>query len=189
MKDKKAETTLVHEFWCCKKELNSFLYSESLLLSGMGKDEIRIACFTSYGNYLRHLYSFFEGIIEQRNSELLIDIPRKKHGEAISKLLTAEVKKLIRNKLVVLSRNSNTAAPAIDEKFGSYMRHFRNWFSHTDCRRTGDGHISLFEFYQKFHYFTLVLFESADFTWSVKSNYDWEMVRDFSEGLINRDRQ
>ncbi len=56
-KSRDMEVTLLHEFWCCKREFDAFGYYGSLLLSTECKKEIRLAAFTAYGNFIRHLYT------------------------------------------------------------------------------------------------------------------------------------
>lgn len=183
IKAKNIELTLVHEFWCCKKELSNFLFYKNLLSTGDENNETKISCFTSYGNYLRHLYCFCEGIIKEKNKSLIKGLDKYQIGIRISELLTNEVKKLISNKLIVLTNGKYCDEPNVSEEFGSHLRLFRNWFSHVDNRRIEEPQIDLFQFYKKFHCFTLILFESADFSWSTKSNYDWYKIKDFSENI------
>ena len=191
MKNNKIiETTLIHEFWCCKREYLIFISSVKLLNSTNSKKEFKIIAFTSYGNFLRHLYVFYEGIIQIHNKNL-IKPANEKQGEQISLLLTEEVRKLIRNKKYALQEYSQLNIEEIifpqesevSQEFGTYLRQIRNRFSHINTKRIHDKEISLADFYKLYHKYVLLLFESAAFTWEIEAidKYDWLEIENFME--------
>lgn len=150
--------------------------------------QINILAFTSYGNFLRHLYSFYEGIIKEKNENLLRGLKKDKIGIEISELLTKEVKKLIRNKRFVYENNplfnireiASLNEDDVPENFGTHFRYIRNRFSHIDGKRVKDNEISMSEFYKLYHKYVLLLFDSASSTWSIKEEeYDFLEVEHF----------
>ncbi len=194
-KDKTIETTLAHEFWCCRRELNTFLYYSEIQKRPTKENELIV--FTSYGNFLRHLYSFYEGIIIEKNSNLVEGLSTKSKNEKISKLLTQEVKKLARNKKNRINAgyelDSNeinfTNQDSVDLDFGNQFRFIRNRFSHVNAKRINKEEITLSEFYKKYNLYIMLLFESSNFTWSIKNleNYNWLEIETFTKEITAHD--
>ena len=190
-KEKIVEITLAHEFWCCRRELNTFIYYSEIEKHKSKENELVI--FTSYGNFLRHLYSFYEGVIVKRNSVLLQGIKPKDINEKISELLTQEVRKLARNKKARITSgyelDSNeidfTDQDSVDLDFGNQFRFLRNRFSHVNTKRISAEEITLSEFYKKYHLYVMSLFESSNFTWSIKNleNYNWLEIENFTKEI------
>lgn len=186
--EKQVATTLSHEFWCCRKELDSFRMYFNLLMIKNSDKNVRFLAFTSYGNFLRHLYTFYEGIIENGYPEKL-KARKHKIGELISDILVNEVKKVIGNKILVLSQDPNTDQRLIKQyetldvnsSFGNDFRQIRNRFSHIKPERLSDSGLSLNEFYKKYHRFVLLLLEAPSFSWHIDDleNYDWLEINDF----------
>lgn len=188
--NKEIETVLAHEFWCCKRELITFNFN--FLTSNINTSkEDKLISFTSYGNFLKHLYCFFEGIIEQRNSHLIADCKNNtEKAIRISSLLNEEVKKHIRNNRIRLEKTEIKADIQdidflmnvnFDENFGTHFRHIRNRFSHIKNQRVSTTEITLSEFFKRYHNYVLLLFKSSNFSWSIRSmeNYNWLEIEKF----------
>ncbi|NVM64167.1 hypothetical protein FHW88_002495 [Mucilaginibacter sp. SG538B] len=184
--DRSIPVTLSHEFWCCKQQLHQFGSSASLLLMANNNKEMRLAAFTAYGNFIRHLYAFYEGVIKYRNADQLEGAKGAAIGPKISNLLFKEVKKLIRNKRMVYN-----ARPELDKReiqhliesevpadFGKDFRQMRNRFSHPAISRVNKSQITLQEFYVRYHKYMLLLYYTCAFSWDIKNPdvYDWQEI-------------
>lgn len=191
-KDKIIETTLAHEFWCCKRELQTFIYYTKI--EKKDSKENQLIAFTAYGSFLRHLYSFYEGIITERNSNLLEGAKNKKEiNERISELITQEVRKLARNKKARINAGYElykheinfTNQDFVDLNFGNQFRFLRNRFSHINVKRITADEISLSEFYHNYHVYVMLLFEASNFTWNIKNleNYNWLEIENFTKEI------
>jgi hypothetical protein len=194
--NKDIEITLVHEFWSSRKEFFAFIYFSSIYISTQSDKEIQLLAFSSYGNFLRHLYSFYEGIIINRNKNLLKG-NEESEGERISKILNEEVEKLIRNKILVLEQEqkenlielTNLKNTIVPLEFGKHFRQIRNRFSHINSKRVSKCEITLDDFYNLYHKFVLLLYESPLFSWNIKSieNYNWAEIEKFmKKTLVSR---
>ena len=187
-KNKGVETAFVHEFWRCKREYKNFINYALLANSFPSDKEIRIIAFTSYGNFLGCLYSFYEEQIKGERNEYLLAGFKNKEAERISTLLKLEVKKLIKNKRVVYENNLKLDVreftlneDEIPTGFGTHLRNIRNGFAHAKPERVNNEDISLAGFYKLYHRYVLLLYESIAFTWDVKlvENYDWLEIENF----------
>lgn len=191
MKNNEIETTLVHEFLLCKQEFHAFYYYAAILKIKPDEKKYRIEAFTRYGNFLRHLYSFYEGQIKHKNKELIKGIPDNKLGEKISEIISNEVIKIIKRNQLIYSNNLalnkreiecfNDSEISID--FGNNLRYIRNRFSHISAKRVNKEDMTLSEFYNKYHKYVMLLFETAAFTWDMNENsieeYDWLEIDNF----------
>ncbi len=186
--DKDIEVTLSHEFWCCKREFDAFTYYGTFLLVSDSKKEIRLAAFTAYGNFIRHLYSFYEGIIKHRNTDLL-EGKSNVIANKISELMSDEVRKLIRNKALVYQSRQELDSremkylveSEVPDQFGVDFRQMRNRFSHSIPSRVNMSQITLDEFYNRYHRYMLLLLEACSFSWTVKdtNSFDWQEIDRF----------
>lgn len=182
-KNRDIEVALSHEFWCCKREFEAFSNYSILLMSMNCKKDIRLAAFSAYGNFIRHLYSFYEGVIKYRNAEWLEGAKGHAAGKKISELMSAEVRKLIRNKALVYrsrpeldSREMKYLVESeVPDQFGVDFRQMRNRFSHTATSRVNKSQITLDEFFNKYHRYMLLLLETCSFSWTITDTdkYDW----------------
>ena len=187
-KNKSLEAVLVHELWCCKREFLCFINYASLLLTQGSSKEIKIIAFTSYGNYLRHLFSFYEGIIINRN-KVLLKGSKGKENIRINELVTEEVRKTIRNKRLVYENDSNLdireiatlIESEVPDDFGFHFRQVRNRFSHVNPNRADTEDISLADFFVRYHKYVLLLYSNALFSWDIKAieTYDWLEIENF----------
>lgn len=194
--DRSIPVTLSHEFWCCKQQLHQFGESVSLLLTDNDNKEMRLAAFTAYGNFIRHLYAFYEGVIKYRNADQLEGAKGAAIGLKISHLLFEETKKLIRNQRMV-----HDAKPELDKMgiqhllesevpadFGKDFRQMRNRFSHPSISRVNKTQITLQEFYVRYHKYMLLLYYTCTFSWDIKKPdlYDWQEIDGFFNYVNNQ---
>jgi hypothetical protein len=175
---KDIETILVHEFWCCKRELENF---NNALSSINNSKETKLIAFTFYGNFIRNLYSFYEGIIESKNKKLLSKCKNKfEIGQRISELLTMEIAKFM--------KNNPSYSFEINKDFGLHFRQIRNRFSHAKPERVREDEIDLSKFYNLYHQYVLMLFDRASLSWNIEKieSYDWLEIENFmNETLTN----
>ena len=168
------DATLIHELWCCRREFDSFInYSALLIFNKSINKEDRVLAFTSYGNFIRHLYSFYEGVILHKNADLLKKYSGNKESEKKDEILNDEVKKLIRNKVMRYKAKPELNIREIEHltktdvplDFGKHFRLMRNRFSHVDEKRVNKEEISLTEFFDLYHKYLILLLESSSFSW------------------------
>jgi len=195
--EKEILTTLAHEFWCCKREFENFISSSSLAITQANcPKEIKLTAFTSYGNFIRHLFCFYEGIITERHSNLLVGCKNQKEiGEKISNVINDEVRKLIRNKINLVQSTPNYQSRDLLEfkinefplEFGTHFRQFRNRFSHPNPKRVIATDLSLMDFFIRYHKYILLLFETANFSWGTEKyieSYDWLEIENFMSHVV-----
>lgn len=184
------EVTLSHEFWCCKKAFESFAHHATILLITENKKEVRLEAFTSYGNFIRHLYVFYEGVIKYRNADMLDGAKTPAAiGKKMSELMSDEVRKLIRNKALVYksrpeldSREMQYLVESeVPDAFGVDFRRMRNRFSHSATSRINQKEITLDEFFKRYHRYMLLLYQTCAFSWTIKNveRYDWLEIDSF----------
>jgi hypothetical protein len=189
------DLTLIHERWCCKREFDSFLDYSAKIIVGVDKTKkAKIAVFTAYGNFLRHLFSFYEGILIYKNPKLFKDYKTvKSRNERVNQLLGWEVDKLIRNKEAYYKRaglNMRELAHLKKDKdlslFGVHLRQMRNRFSHINEKRVGKqkDDITLSDFFFKYHHYILLL-NATSATWDIKSEeeFNWAEIESFIQNI------
>jgi len=186
---KDIEVALSHEFWCCQREFESFVHHAVLLFSMDNEKNVRIQAFTAYGNFIRHLYTFYEGMIKYRNANLLDGAKGQAIGKKISKLMNEEVKKLIRNKALVYNSSPeldsremmNLVESEVPEQFGTDFRQMRNRFSHAATSRINRKEVTLSDFYNRYHRYMMLLYQTCSFTWNIEKvdQYDWLEIDNF----------
>ncbi|MDF2431536.1 MAG: hypothetical protein JWP44_1167 [Mucilaginibacter sp.] len=157
--------------------------------------EMRLAAFTAYGNFIRHLYTFYEGVIKYRNTDQLEGAKGAAIGPKISNILYEEVKKLIRNKKLVYDSRPDLDNRAIQHlvesevpaDFGKDFRQMRNRFSHPAISRVNKSQITLQEFYVRYHKYMLLLYHTCAFSWDIKKpdTYDWQEIDNFFNYIKN----
>ncbi|RYZ55989.1 MAG: hypothetical protein EOP49_01685 [Sphingobacteriales bacterium] len=145
--------------------------------------------FTAYGNFIRHLYTFYEGVIKLRNAELIAGVKKHEVGEKISELMYQEARKLVRNKIAVYNSRPDLDNREIDHliavevplEFGTDFRKMRNRFSHAAISRVNKDALTLNDFFKKYHKYILLMYQSCAFTWNIKDveQYDWQEIDDF----------
>jgi hypothetical protein len=200
VKNRDIEVALAHEFWCCKRQFDSFLFHAALLPISPTKQH-RLEAFTAYGNFIRHLYTFYEGIIKFRNAELIAGLKTHEVGIKISSLMNLEVEKLIRNKVFVYNSDptldkreiKHFTAHEVPDQFGKDFRQMRNRFSHAEITRVSKTDLTLFYFFQQYHKYLLLMYQSCAFTWNIEDieRYDWQEIDEFFN-ILNKqakDRQ
>src|SRR3546814_12147086 len=63
--DQALTITLVHELALCKESFNRFVHFSEKNILGNGSREIKIQSYSSYANFLHHLYEFYIGCIKR----------------------------------------------------------------------------------------------------------------------------
>lgn len=182
------QVALAHEFWCCKREFDSFAFHATLLLRENTR-EVRLLAFTAYGNCIRHLYAFYEGVIKFRNANLIAGVKKQEIGEKISELMYQEARKLVRNKIAVYNSRPDLDSRDIAHfvhnevplEFGTDFRQMRNRFSHAAISRVNKDALTLNDFFLKYHKYILLMYHSCAFTWNIKDveQYDWQEIDEF----------
>lgn len=190
-KEKEIQVTLAHEFWCCTREFNAFIQAALALLVSDSSKAARLEAFTAYGNFVRLLYSFYEGIIECRNAELLSGVKEK--GHKISQEIVNEVKKMIRNQVAVyrsrkdldMRELQHLVESEVPDCFGDDFRKMRNRFSHPSIARVNVNDLTLFEFFNRYHKYLLLLYRHCAFSWHIPNPdaYDWAEIDNFFSHL------
>lgn len=184
------EVALSHEFWCCKRSFDTFAHSATMLLVTESKKEMRLEAFTAYGNFIRHLYAFYEGVIKYRNVELLEGANGAAAiGKKMSGLMSEEVRKLIRNKALAYqsrpeldSREMQYLVESeVPDSFGIDFRQMRNRFSHSAISRVNKKELTLDDFFKRYHRYMLLLYQTCAFSWDIKKveEYDWREIDSF----------
>lgn len=186
--------TMQHELWSCKMQYQAFHFYKTYLTTHTRDPQWKALIFTAYGNFLRHLYSFYEAGITRLNADLLKK-QGKKETDAINHLLNEEVRKLIRNRRLASDSPRVEFVESIkgldennvDEEFGKHLYQIRHYFSHTDPRRSTDNPVSLSLFYKKYHNYAHLLFESILFSWDSPKGLSNPEIDKFAEtvSIIN----
>jgi hypothetical protein len=185
-----VEVALSHEFWCCKKSFETFAHSATMLLITESKKETRLEAFTAYGNFIRHLYVFYEGVIKYRNADMLEGAKTAAAiGKKMSELMSNEVRKLIRNKALVYQSRPELDSremlylveSEVPDAFGVDFRQMRNRFSHSATSRVNKKELTLDDFFKRYHGYMLLLYDTCAFSWTIKNveQYDWQEIDSF----------
>jgi hypothetical protein len=187
--------SMQHELWSCKMQYETFHFYKTYLTTHGRDPHWKALIFTAYGNFLRHLYSFYEASIKKMNKDLLDRTKTEQKmdtSDAINYLLSQEVCKLIRNRRLAIESEDVEfveTMPGLDEnnvdkEFGFHLCQIRHYFSHTyDSRRLKDNPVSLSRFYKKYQHFAHLLFESPLLAWDSPKGLNNPEIDRFIEEL------
>jgi hypothetical protein len=171
-------TVLAHEFFLCKE---SFEYCETFFkknIMGHRSKSIKIKCHNAYSRFLHHLYEFYVGCFKRE----INDMKKIKH-DLLDKLFNNEVKKLLRNKEHSIKNNYapswenhvSVYQVSVPEDFGTQFRKIRNRTAHVDIQRS-EPTLSLARFYDTYHSFIYLLYESAQAWWEIKNIEEFDLA-------------
>ncbi|MEQ8475651.1 hypothetical protein [Fulvivirga sp.] len=201
-KKEARKIALAHEFYRCMDSYISFNYYSNDP-SQQGKQRTKILCFNAYSDFLSHLYEFHVVMIktnkvfnQPKKRRKLFSFFKKKEENKIEKVLTEEIKKLFRNRKnrILNGYPDNLKLPSsfydqsIPNEFGEHFAMMRNWRNHVDSRRVSGNPISLFDFYEKYHNFIVILFEETRWLWQIdEDNFDWQEIDKFFDRVKEAD--
>src|SRR3546814_367795 len=177
--------TLVHELALCKESFNRFVHFSEKNILGNGSREIKIQSYSSYANFLHHLYEFYIGCIKRD----LRDTSSPK-SDISDNIINSEVEKLLRNKRHAIQ---NGYAPKwenhisvyqmeVPKEFARDFRQIRNRTAHADLRRAApENHLTMGEFYKRYHGFVYILYAQPHWLWTVEDveAFDWKAIDEF----------
>jgi predicted transport protein len=135
----------------------TLLFGAKLLISGNKTDEIKIATYSVYLEFLSSLYEFYIAFKEDNN------ITR-------DELITQEVKKLI------VFLRCNDIEPPQNNDFAKQFREIRNFKYHTS--KSISSCPSVAKFYRSYHKYIMILMQPPLFSWNHPAEL-WEDINLF----------
>lgn len=183
--DSSLATTLTHELLQCEECLEAFKKYGCLNMMGNRQKIIILKSFNSYLGFLHHLYEFYVGCFKRDRKDM-----EKIEAGRLDWLFTNEVEKLLRIRRERIKRGDASRwenhisyydIPVLPE-FASSFRIFRNIRAHVKIERVKSKGITLLDFFERYHRFIYLLYESAREWWSVKNieSLNWKEIEQFN---------
>jgi hypothetical protein len=156
------------------------------VIAKLGGKASKVLAHNAYASFVHHLYEFYVGIIKKNRCDLG-NVP----PEDMDAILLSEVEKLLRNRRRAIEQgyaptwenHISVYQVEVPMEFGGHFRSVRNRTAHADVRRASPRavDISLAEFYTRYHLFIYLLYQSAQFTWTIDDfeKHDWQSIEDF----------
>jgi len=149
------------EFNLVKQKYECFIFLQKLMVAGNKTDDIKVALYSVYLEFLSSLYEFYVAF-------------KGKKKIKIDELITQEVKKLI------VFLRCNDIEPPQNNDFAEQFREIRNFKSHTS--KSISSCPSVAEFYRNYHKYIMILMQPPLFSWNGKTEL-WEDINLFVEEI------
>jgi len=149
----------LYEFNLVMQRYESFIFLQRLMIAGNKTDEIKVAVYSVYLEFLSSLYEF------------LVAFKGKKKITR-DELITQEVKKLI------VFLRCNDVEPPQSNDFAEQFRKIRDFKSHTSISISSCPSVA--EFYRKYHTYIMILMQPPLFSWGHPTEL-WEDIHMFAE--------
>jgi hypothetical protein len=160
---------LHHEFIRCQDAFDKFVALGQLSIQSPEDRKTAYQLYNSYSQFVHHLYEFYKGILELNKR-----LRKPSETKSIDFVLDRELEKIVRNRRAALEggyaptwENGIECYPLADMTgFGKRFREVRDMsFGHVSENRVAT---SLSAFFEDHHRDLMMLFEAAQFSWSLK---------------------